>query len=106
MTDRTNKKTDELYRSAQERINVLEQEKQELQELNEQLEMENYALKRKVSSYNQDDLGNNRHTYHINKRVYRNVCCICMLSMFKDLFGCVCRWHTDGAVTEAAKGVT
>ena len=58
MTDRTIKKSDELYRSQQERIGILEEEKKELMELNEQLEMENYSLKRKVSSYNFDDMGN------------------------------------------------
>ena len=54
MTDRTIKKTDELYRSQQERIGVLEAEKQELVELNEQLEAEIYSLK-KMASYRGDD---------------------------------------------------
>ena len=56
MTDRTIRKTDELYRSQQERIAVLEEEKGELVELNEQLQAEIYSLKR-MASYRGDNEG-------------------------------------------------
>ena len=82
MTDRTIRKSDELYRSQQERIGILEEEKKELMELNEQLEMENYSLKRKVSSYNFDDMGN---TLVCAYSLY-GMMCKCRIDRSSDVF--------------------
>ena len=46
MTDRTMRKTDELRRSQQERVAVLEEQIQELEQHNEQLEAEIFSLRK------------------------------------------------------------
>lgn len=53
ITDRSIRKQEELFKSLQTRTDVLEEEKRELTELNEQLQAEIYSLK-KMTSFRED----------------------------------------------------
>ena len=50
MTDRTIRKTDELWKSQQERVQVLEDQIHELMEMNDQLEAEVFSLRKMGAS--------------------------------------------------------
>ena len=58
MTDRSIRKQDELMKALQERTNVLEDEKRELQDLNDQLQVENYSLRRMASARDMGEFDN------------------------------------------------
>ena len=72
MTDRTIRKTDELWKSQQERVQVLEDQIHELMEMNDQLEAEVFSLRKMGAS----EEGACDLCYFVGV-VVNFVCCLC-----------------------------
>ena len=84
MTDRTMRKTDELRRSQQERVAVLEEQIQELEQHNEQLEAEIFSLRKMGALGGEEGLS-----------ALYGVCVFVILILWRDQT--VARWEFCGS---------